>query len=100
MLEAHGEKPKTRYVAHEFHKRHAEKVDEYIAQFRAENRKEYPQIRDNNIAILTEIAAEGSRNSDRISAIKELDSIMGYNSTNINMNGRMDSEIEVNITNL
>jgi hypothetical protein len=83
-----------------FYRSHKEEIDPLIERFRAENRKEYPQIRDNNIAILTEIATEGTRNADRVSAIKELNSMFGYNAQNINVNGRMDSEIEVNITNL
>lgn len=83
-----------------FHEKHKQEIERMIERFRAENRAEYPHMRDNNIAILSDIAAMGSRDSDRISAIKELDSIMGYNSTNLNLNGKVDSDIEVTITNL
>lgn len=96
---AFGEE-KSRTSAYNFYQRHKEEMDALIEKFRAENRAEYPHMRDSNIAILTDIAVNGAKDNDRISAIKELDSIMGYNSTNINMNGRMDGEIEVNITNL
>lgn len=85
---------------HEFHKRHQKEIDALIEQFRAENRAEYPHMRDNNIAILADIAAGSSSNRDKISAIKELDSIFGFNSTNLNIQGKVDSEIEVNITGL
>lgn len=66
-----------------------------------ENRKEYAHLRDENIAILRSIASDhNNRKGDRISAIKELDSIMGYAQQNVNLNGKVDSDIEVTITNL
>lgn len=57
-------------------------------------------MRDANIAILKDIAANGTRNADRISAIKELDNIFGYNEHNVSINGKVDSEIEITINNL
>jgi len=83
-----------------FYNTHKEEIDKLIEEFRAENRKNYPQIRDNNIAILTEIATGGTRNQDRINAVKELNNMCGYNTQNINVNGKVDSEIEITLTNM
>lgn len=72
---------------------------ELVEQFRAENRKEYAHIRDENIAVLRSISSNPrNKNSDRTAAIKELNHIMGYGSENLNINGKVDSDIEVVIT--
>lgn len=94
-----GEK-KSNNAAQCFYRANREKIDKHVEKFRAENRAEYPHMRDNNIALLSEIAVNGDRNSDRIAAIKELNSMCGFNTTNVNLNGKVDSDIEVNITNL
>ena len=102
MLESHNPEaePRDKSASYQFHEKHREEIERLIAQFREENRAKYPHMRDSNIAILTDIAVNGNRNADRISAIKELNSIFGYNTQNLNINGKLDSEIEVNITNL
>ena len=100
-MQEHGiQEEKSRFAGCNFHAQHKDEIEALICKFREENRARYPEMRDSNIALLTEIAVEGTRNSDRIAAIKELDSIMGYNQQNLNLNGKVDSEIEVTITNL
>ena len=68
-------------------------VKEYIRQFREENREKYSYLREDNIAMLREIAASSKSNRDRVSAIKELNSMCGFNQQNINAN--VDSNIDV-----
>ena len=58
-------------------------------------------MRDNNVAILKDISTDASASrSERISAIKELNHMMGYGTENINVNGKVDSDIEINIANI
>lgn len=61
-------------------------VKQYVEQFRQENRKKLVNQRENNIAMLLEIAS-GLKvtNKDKIAAIKELNSMCGYNIQNINI---------------
>lgn len=68
-------------------------VKEYIRQFREENKEKYAYLREDNIAMLREIAASSKSNKDRVSAIKELNSMCGFNQQNINAN--VDSNIDV-----
>lgn len=52
----------------------------YIEKFREENRKANDKIRDENIAMLKQIAADPfASNRDRIAAMKELSQICGLN---------------------
>lgn len=59
------------------------RVKDYIKQFREENQANYPQMRDDNIAMLRDMAANGTRAADRLNAIKELNNMMGYNQQNV-----------------
>lgn len=68
-------------------------VKKYVQQFREENREKYSYLREDNIAMLREIAASSKSNKDRVSAIKELNSMCGFNQQNINAN--VDSNIDV-----
>lgn len=68
-------------------------VKEYIQQFREENREKYSYIREDNIATLRNIVASSKSNKDRMTAIKELNSMCGFNQQNINAN--VDSNIDV-----
>lgn len=71
-------------------------VQFHIASLREENRKRYAEIRDKNIANLCEIAfSDKTSNKDRIAATKELNSMFGYNSQNINMSGNQTLEIVI-----
>ena len=70
--------------AHKFFKR--KRVLELVEQFRAENREAFTEIRDNNVAILKDIATTTTnKKSDRIAAIKELNLMFGYNQHNVNV---------------
>lgn len=70
--------------ASKFFKR--ERVLELVEQFRAENREAFTEIRDNNVAILKDIATTTTnKKSDRIAAIKELNLMFGYNQHNVNV---------------
>lgn len=61
-------------------------VIKLVEQFRAENRAHYGEIRDENIAMLRDIASRpANRKTDRIAAMKELNSMLGLNQTNINV---------------
>lgn len=61
-------------------------VQAYIEQFREENRQAYSTIRDENIAMLKDIAStKSNKKPDRIAAMKELNSMLGLNQTNINV---------------
>lgn len=91
---------KSRTSAYNFYQRHKKEMDELISKYREENRREYPHMRDDVISILMGIAVNGGRDSDRISAIKELDNVFGFSATNVNLSGKVDGDIEVNITNL
>lgn len=68
-------------------------VKECVQQFREENREKYSYLREDNIAMLREIAASSKSNKDRVSAIKELNSMCGFNQQNINAN--VDSNIDI-----
>lgn len=63
-----------------------ERVKNLVEEFRAENRANYGFIRDENIAMLRDIASKVSnKKTDRIAAMKELNSMLGINQTNINV---------------
>lgn len=60
------------------------RVKELVEQFRAENRSAYGNIRDENIAMLKDIASRPSnKKTDRIAAMKELNSMLGLNQLNL-----------------
>ena len=64
----------------------SKRVLELVEQFRAENREAFTEIRDNNVAILKDIATTTTnKKSDRIAAIKELNLMFGYNQHNVNV---------------
>lgn len=70
------------------------KIQKYIEEIKAENRAKYGEMRDINIARLNDIADdETTRKSDRISAIKELNNMFGYNSHNINVDANQQIEV-------
>lgn len=70
--------------ADKFFKR--ERVKELVEQFRAENREAFSHIRDENMAILKDIATTTTnKKSDRIAAIKEINLMCGFNQQNINV---------------
>lgn len=57
-----------------------------IEEFREDNRQTYSNIRDENIAMLREIAStQDNRKPDRIAAIKELNHMLGLGQENINV---------------
>lgn len=83
----HNNKVKPEFInryAHQAFKKPS--VQKYVEQLRAENRALYADMRDNNIANLASMATDlDTKKSDRIAAIKELNSMFGYNQQNINM---------------
>lgn len=81
----HGKeyKPKSVNNASRFFRTHPQ-IMKYVEELKAENRARYPEMRDINVNRLNEIANNGKA-SDRIAAIKELNSMFGYNQQNINM---------------
>ncbi len=85
--------------AHKFFNR--QRVKDLIEQFRAENREAFNHIRDENIATLRDIASTASnRKSDRIAAVKELNSMCGFNQQNINVDSKtIVIEFEEDLTN-
>lgn len=95
--QAHGEdinEGTIRYLAYQAFQN--PEVQLHIDELRAENRKHYADIRDKNIANLCEIAFDDkTNNKDRIAATKELNSMFGYNSQNINMSGNQTLEIVI-----
>lgn len=71
------------------------KTQKLVEQFREENRAAFSHIRDENIAMLRDIAStESNRKPDRIAAMKELNLMCGFNQQNINVDSKT---IEVNI---
>ena len=61
-------------------------VQIYVDQFREENRKKLVNQREDNIAMLLEIATGlTANNRDKVAAIKELNSMCGFNIQNINV---------------
>lgn len=71
-------------------------VQKYIEQFYEENRKLYANQRDKNIQALNQILEDPTvPRKDRISAIKELNNMFGYNSSTINVNGKANIEVEI-----
>lgn len=61
-------------------------VKDVIAAYQKEMRETYDQQRDINIALLNNIATDlNQKPSVRISAIKELNNMFGYNYHNVNM---------------
>lgn len=78
----HPEEEMPKYVNQTAYKffEHNPKIWEYIAQFRAENQAENDRIRDENIAMLKQIAADPfASNRDRVAAMKELNQMCGLN---------------------
>lgn len=75
---------------------HKPKVMEYVEELRAENREKYAEIRDNNIATLNEIATNpASKNQERVQAVKELNTMFGYNQANVNVNANQSIELVI-----
>ena len=73
--------------ANKFFKR--AKTQKLVEQFREENRAAFGYIRDENIAMLRDIAStEANRKPDRIAAMKELNSMCGFNQQNINVDSK------------
>lgn len=92
----HGEvMPKyLRSTSHEFFK-HA-LVKQYVEQFREENRKQLVHAREENIAMLKDIASSIDSNSkDKVAAIKELNSMCGYNQHNVNVDAKTKIIIDI-----
>lgn len=58
-------------------------VIKYIQEFRDENFKKLEQMREDNIAMLMDIAQSSKSPKDRIAAIKELNLMCGFNQQNI-----------------
>ena len=79
--------------AYEFFRRDG--VQQLIKKFQEENRKRLAYLRDENIAMLRDIASnEATSKKDRIAAMKELNSMGGFNQQNISV----DSDIDITIT--
>ena len=73
---------------------HKPEVIKQVAAFREENRKELAGLREQNIAILQSISTSlGEKTADRIAATKELNSMCGYNS--ININADVDATVQI-----
>ena len=71
-------------------------IKKYIKQFQAENRERYSNMRDINIQNLYSISTDlGESTSNRIAATKELNSMFGYNSQNINVDANAAIEIVI-----
>lgn len=71
-------------------------IQKYVEQFYEENRKLYANQRDKNIQALNQILEDPTvPRKDRISAIKELNNMFGYNSSTINVNGKANIEVEI-----
>lgn len=71
-------------------------VQKYVNQFYEENRKLYANQRDKNIQALNQILEDPTvPRKDRISAIKELNNMFGYNSSTINVNGKANIEVVI-----
>lgn len=69
-------------------------IQKYVEQFYEENRKLYANQRDKNIQALNQILEDSTApRKDRISAIKELNNMFGYNSSTINVNGKANIEV-------
>lgn len=80
--------------AYEFFKH--KKVQEYIEQFRAENRAKYPQLREDNIAILKAISVDLlSSNRDKVAAVKELNAMCGFNTQKVEVSAQKELVIEI-----
>jgi len=85
-----------RSSAYGFYNRHKEKIQAYVAEYQRENREKNAQMRDKNMAILNSIAENPNcGNKDRISAVKELNSMCGLNEQNMNINAKADIELVI-----
>lgn len=68
----------------------------YIEYFRDENRKELAHLREENIAMLKEIASNvNSPNRDKIAAIKELNAMCGYGAQTLKVESENTITIEI-----
>lgn len=71
-------------------------IQKYLREFEEENARNLANLRQMNIDTLSELAYSGDTNKrDRIAAIKELNSMCGYNSSNVNLNGGLDIEVVI-----
>lgn len=68
----------------------------YIETLKEENRKKYAEMRDNNISNLYSIATNlDNKTADRIAAVKELNSMFGYNQHNFNVDANASIELVI-----
>lgn len=79
-----------------YHRFKKEDVRAHIQQFKMDNRERLAELRDENVALLKDISTNPKlSNKDRIAAIKELNSMCGYNQSNLNVSATADIVIEI-----
>ena len=73
-----------------------EEVIKAVHKYYEENRKLYALQRDKNIQALNGVVEDPDcSRKDRIAAVKELNNMFGYNSSNINVNGKANIEVVI-----
>lgn len=79
-----------------FYMRYKERIDPIMERLKEENRKDEPNIRDQNIRILKDIVANSKSAKDRMQAMKMLNDMLGLETKNLNI--KTDDTIKVELT--
>lgn len=79
-----------------FYLRYKERIDPIMERLKEENRKDEPNIRDQNIRILKDIVANSKSAKDRMQAMKMLNDMLGLETKNLNI--KTDDTIKVELT--
>ena len=79
-----------------FYLRYKERIDPIMERLKEENRKDEPNIRDQNIRILKDIVANSKSAKDRMQAMKMLNDMLGLETKNLNI--KTDDTIKVELS--
>ena len=73
-----------------------EKVKKWITELKAENASKREEAAEINFSMLLDMATDNDASyKDRMAAIKEINAMCGFNASNINVKGDIDTNIEV-----
>ena len=79
-----------------FYLRYKERIDPIMERLKEENRKDEPNIREQNIRILKDIVANDKSAKNRMQAMKMLNDMLGLETKNLNI--KTDDTIKVELT--
>jgi hypothetical protein len=83
-------------TVYSFYNNHKAEIEKWVSEFRQENKEQNEELRDQNIALLKDIAGDCTTNKrDRIAALKELNHMCGFGEENVNLKAQADIEVVI-----